>query len=286
MRPRRSVLYMPGINERAMDKARSLPADCIILDLEDAVAPASKDIARETIAKTLVDGGYGNREVLVRVNSADTPWHESDLAMAMKSSAHGIVLPKIESPDAVAQVESALRETGASKRLWAMIETPVGVLNAAFIAAASDALDCLLMGTTDLANELRLPDKSAIAGLTWSLGSTVVAARAHGLDVIDGVHLDLQDASGFGQACQRARAFGFDGKSLIHPKQIAAANDVFAPDSSALDRAHRTIEAYREAESAGTGVAVLDGKLVEALHVTQSERTIALAQAIANLASD
>jgi citrate lyase subunit beta/citryl-CoA lyase len=280
LRPRRSVLYMPGSNARAMQKARTLAADSVIFDLEDAVAPASKADARDLVAAAVAEGGYGHREVLIRVNAADTPWHEQDMAMVAASSADAAVLPKVESALAVANAASQLRASNGARPLWAMIETPLGVLASVEIAGAGNNLACLLMGTSDLAKDLRLPEP-AIAGVTWSLGQAVVAARAYGLDVIDGVHLDLSDEAGFRSACQRGRAFGFDGKSLIHPSQIAMANDVFAPDEAAVERSHRVIEAYTQAEAAGSGVVLLDGKLVESLHVELAQRVLSVAAAIA-----
>ena len=280
IRLRRSVLYMPGSNERAMDKARSLNADTIILDLEDAVAPGVKEDAREKVAENVRAGGFGQREVLVRVNAVGTPWHDEDMDMAIAVPCDGIVLPKVEDGSTVQRVAAPIADSSGEKRLWAMLETPQGILKAAEIAASSTALSCLLMGTTDLANELRLPEGAPVAGLTWSLGASVVAARAHGLDIIDGVHLDIKDEASFRQACQRARAYGFDGKSLIHPSQIEPANVAFAPDTSALEHAERTIAAYEEAEASGSGVAVLDGKLVEHLHVKTAQRTITLARAV------
>lgn len=280
IRARRSVLYMPGSNARAMDKARTLAADAIILDLEDAVAPSAKNDARARVAQAVATGGYGHREVLIRVNGAGTDWHDDDVRMAASSNADGVVLPKIESAEQVHAVQAALRRHGGERPLWAMIETPIGVLEVARIAAAGQDLVCLLMGTSDLAKDLRLPERAPVAGLTWSLGQSIVAARAFDLDVIDGVHLDLGDEAGFRSACQRGRAYGFDGKSLIHPSQIDVANSAFSPDSEEVERARRIIDAYAQAEAAGSGVTLLDGRLVENLHVELAERMLARVEAI------
>ncbi|MBT6273198.1 MAG: CoA ester lyase [Chromatiales bacterium] len=284
LRPRRSVLYMPGINARAIAKARTLAADALILDLEDAVAPESKGEARDLIAATVKEGGFGNREVLIRVNGLDTPWSHDDLLMAGASAADGVVLPKIESADAIRLADQVLRTVGPGKALWAMVETPMAVMNVRDIASAGAPLVCLLLGTSDLAKEMRLSDQSATAGLIWSLSQSIVAARAYGLDVIDGVHLNIKDEEGFKSACHRGQAFGFDGKSLIHPTQIAMANETFGLSADEIEHAQTVVSAYETARAEGKGLAVLNGKLIEALHVEQAKRVLAVAQAIEGLA--
>ncbi|MEM7406862.1 MAG: CoA ester lyase [Pseudomonadota bacterium] len=282
IRPRRSVLYMPGANERAMQKARTLPADCIILDLEDAVAPDAKELAREQVAQAARGGGYAPREVLVRINPLDTDWGEADLAVAAELPVDGIVVPKIESASMVNEVSARVRAAERVIPIWAMLETPLAILRAEQIALNANDLGCLLMGTSDLSKELRLPD-NPVAGLMWSLGRALVAARAAGVDIIDGVHLALDDDAGFRAACQRARALGFDGKSLIHPKQIAAANETFGLTTEEVEHAAQVCRAHADALACGRGVAVLNGKLVENLHVEIAEHTLAKARAIAEL---
>lgn len=275
--PRRSVLYMPASNARALDKARSLPADCIIIDLEDAVAPAMKPEARQQAIAAVQAGGYGDREVAVRINAFGTPWFEDDLAAVVGTTACAVVLPKVEDAVTVQHVADQLPEGMA---LWAMIETPCGVANADEIALAHSRLQVLVMGTSDLAKELRVPHTADRLGFLYSLGRCVVAARMAGIDIIDGVHLEIADSSGFTAACEQGRKLGFDGKSLIHPDQIEAANRIFAPAPAEVKRARQVIAAWREATAAGHGVAVLDGKLVENLHAAEAERVLALAAAI------
>lgn len=281
LRPRRSVLYMPGANQRAMAKARTLAADGIILDLEDAVAPDAKAQARGYVAEAVAEGGYQPREVLIRINPLDSPWGLDDLAMAASLPIDGLVVPKIESAEMVNDVARRLAEHGSEDLpIWAMVETPIAVMRIADIALNARNLGCLLMGTSDLSKELRLPHDAPVAGLMWSLAQAVVAARAAGVDVIDGVHLDIQDADGFKSACQRARAYGFDGKSLIHPSQIEVANKTFGPSAADVEHAGRVQAAHADAIARDSGVAVLDGKLVENLHVDMAERTLAVHQAI------
>ncbi len=282
IRPRRSVLYMPGSNARALDKARSLPADGLILDLEDAVAPEAKDTARAHVIAALSAGGYGGRELVVRVNAADTAWGQADLAAAARARADAVLLPKVEHQDQVRAAEAALVAGGAPAdlALWCMIETPLGVLRAEAIAAASARLACLVMGTSDLAKDLHAAHTPDRLPMLTSLGLCVLAARAHGLAILDGVHLDLADDDGFARSCRQGRALGFDGKTLIHPKTIAAANAAFAPGAEEIALAHKIIAAHQEATRQGKGVAVVDGRLVEALHVANAERLVALARAI------
>jgi len=285
VRPRRSVLYMPGSNARALEKGRSLPADGLILDLEDAVAPDAKATARETIAAALADGGYGGRELIVRVNGLNTPWGYDDLRMAAASGADAVLLPKVESADAVRQAEAVLRAAGApaGQTIWCMMETPLGILNAKEIAGASPAVGGLVLGTSDLAKDLHAAHTAQRLPMITSLGLCLLAARAYGLAVLDGVHLDLNDDEGFAASCRQGRDLGFDGKTLIHPKTIAACNAAFAPDAEEIAQAHRIIAAHAEAAAAGKGVVLVDGKLVENLHVENARRLVTLAEAIAAL---
>nr|WP_295836297.1 CoA ester lyase [uncultured Azospirillum sp.] len=285
VRPRRSVLYMPGSNARALEKGRSLPADGLILDLEDAVAPDAKAMARDTIATALSAGGYGGRELIVRVNGLNTPWGYDDLRMAAASGADAVLLPKVESPDAVRQAEAVLRAAGASagQTIWCMMETPLGILNAKEIAGASPAVGALVLGTSDLAKDLHAAHTAERLPMITSLGLCLLAARAYGLAVLDGVHLDLNDDEGFAASCRQGRELGFDGKTLIHPKTIAACNAAFAPDDEEIAQAHRIIAAHAEAAAAGKGVVLVDGKLVENLHVENARRLVTLADAIAKL---
>lgn len=278
--PRRSVLYMPASNARALEKARSLPADCIIMDLEDAVAPAMKASAREQAVEAVAAGGFGQREVAIRINGVGTPWFEQDLAAVIRAPVHAVVVPKVEDAVTVQHVADQLPEGMA---LWAMIETPRGVANADEIALAHTRLQVLVMGTSDLAKELRVPHRPDRLGFLYSLSRCVVAARMAGIDVIDGVYLDIADTAGFSVSCEQGRALGFDGKSLIHPGQIGEANRVFAPSADDVERAGRIRQAWQEAVTAGNGVAVLDGKLVENLHAEEAERVLALSAAIARL---
>ena len=285
VRPRRSVLYMPGANPRALEKARELPADALILDLEDSVAVAEKENARRLVAEAVAARPYGRREVAIRINGFDTPWGEGDLAMACEVAPDAILVPKVETPDVVEWLAERLPELGApvETRLWAMIETPTAILRLAEIAAASPRLDCLVMGTNDLVNELHAEHTADRLPVLAALSLAVLAARANGLAVLDGVHNAIRDEAGLRAVCEQGRALGFDGKTLIHPSQIAVANEVFAPSPEALDEARRIIAAFEEAEREGRGVTVVDGRLVENLHVENARRLLALAQAIAAL---
>jgi len=285
LRPRRSVLFMPASNARALDKARTLAADVLIFDLEDAVAPDGKPGARAMACAAAAGGGYGRREVVVRVNALDTPWGAGDLAAVATSGAHAALLPKVESPDVVARALDCLRDAGAPGRLalWCMIETPLGILRAEEIAAASPRVGALVVGTSDLAKDLRARPGRDRLPLLLSLELVVLAARAHDKAALDGVHLDLGDDEGFVAACRQGRELGFDGKTLIHPKQIGPANEAFMPSAADVDRARRVIAAHERAVAAGQGVAVLDGQLVENLHAEEARRVVALADAIAEL---
>jgi len=283
VRPRRSVLYMPGSNARALEKARVLPADALVFDLEDAVAPAAKERARALVMGALAQGGYGHRELVVRVNGPGAPWFRADLAEAARSSAHAILLPKVERAEFVREVEASLLAAGApsDQALWCMIETPRGVLAADAIAGASQRVACLVMGTSDLTKDLGARSTTNRVELMTSLGLGVLAARAHDLAVLDGVHLDLADQAGFEVACRQGRDLGFDGKTLIHPSTIETANRVFAPTEEEVRLARQIVTAHAEAMARGEGVAVLQGRLIEALHVEGAQRLLALAAMIA-----
>jgi citrate lyase subunit beta/citryl-CoA lyase len=285
-RPRRSVLYMPGSNARALEKARGLAADGLIFDLEDAVAPDAKVSARATVGAAMAAGGYGKRELILRVNALATPWGHDDLVAAASMPLDAVLLPKVESADGVHQAEAALAAAGAPERLaiWCMIETPRGVLHAEAIAAASDRIGGLVMGTSDLVKDLQAQHTSDRLPMVTALGLCLLAARAYGLAILDGVHLDLGDDDGFLASCRQGRALGFDGKTLIHPKTIAAANAAFAPSPEEVAASRRIIAAHAEAVAAGKGVLLLDGKLIENLHVENARRLVALADAISDLA--
>jgi citrate lyase subunit beta / citryl-CoA lyase len=287
-RPRRSVLYMPGSNSRALEKARTLAADALIFDLEDAVAPDAKAKARETVAAAAAQGGYGKRETLLRVNALASPWGYEDLQAAARMKIDGVVLPKVESADGVRQADSVLVAAGAPSTLalWCMMETPRGMLHAEAIASASPRLGGLIMGTSDLAKDLNAAHTRERLPMLTALGLCLLAARAYGLAILDGVHLDLDDAEGFAASCRQGRELGFDGKTLIHPKTIAAANEAFAPSAAEVEWSRRIIAAHGEAEAAGKGVVLVDGKLIENLHVESARRLVALAEQIAALEAD
>jgi citrate lyase subunit beta/citryl-CoA lyase len=282
VRPRRSALYVPGSNARALGKIPALDADVVIVDLEDAVAPAAKEEARRAAVEA-IRRGLGGAEVVLRVNGEGTPWAGDDLAAAATSGADAVLLPKVDRPEAVREAERRLAAAGAppAQRLWAMVETPRGVLRAAEVAQASPRLACLVAGTSDLVKDLRARHTPGRAEVATSLSLVLLAARAAGLAALDGVHLDLADEAGFEAACRQGRDMGFDGKTLVHPRTIAAANRIFAPDAGELEQARRIVEAHAAAEAAGRGVVVVDGRLVEALHVAEALRVTALAAAIA-----
>ena len=286
-RPRRSALYMPGANARALEKAQTLPADVLILDLEDAVAPDAKEPARDRVCAAAASGGYGQREVVVRINGLDTGWGHADLSAVARCGADAILLPKVESADQVQHAEALMGDCGApdDMALMCMIETPMGVLHAPEIAGSSPRLSCLVMGTSDLAKDLQARHVPGREPLLPSLGLALLAARAHRLAILDGVSLDLGDDAAHDAACRQGRDMGFDGKTLIHPKQIAAANRAFAPGDAEIAWSRRIIAAHAEAEAAGAGVVLVDGKLIEALHVEEAHRTVALAEAIERLAA-
>ncbi|MGE5477458.1 MAG: HpcH/HpaI aldolase/citrate lyase family protein [Bacteroidales bacterium] len=287
-RPRRSVLYMPGSNQRALEKARTLAADGLILDLEDAVSPDAKDVARTQVVEAVKAGGYGGRELLVRVNGLNTPWFHADVAAAATSGADAILIPKVESADAVRQVEAIMTAAGApeSMAIWCMMETPRGILKAEEIAASTPRMGGFVMGTSDLAKDLHCAHTPMRLPMITSLGLCLLAARAYGLAVLDGVYLDLADDAGFEASCVQGLELGFDGKTLIHPKTIDAANRVFAPSASEIAWSQKIIAAHAEAAAEGKGVVVVDGKLVENLHVENAKRIVRLAEQIAALAAD
>lgn len=274
----RSVLYVPGVNERALDRARELPVDGLILDLEDAVAPQAKERARELACAAVRSGAYGERTVAIRVNAIGAQWHEADLAAAAAVRPDAIVVPKIGSSDDVLAIERSLDDLGDHETcLWAMLETPAAVLRAGEIAAAGTRLSVLVMGTNDLLAELQAPDLAGRRPLELSLALCLLAARAAGRMILDGVHNDVHDAAGFEAECVSGRALGFDGKTLIHPSQIAICNETFTPSDSELERARRVVEAFDQAVQAGNGLCVVDGRLIEALHVRAARRVLASA---------
>lgn len=285
IRPRRSMLYLPASNERAMDKARDLPGDMLTFDLEDSVAPEKKIAARKRLVARLRDGGYGARELLVRVNGLDTAWGHDDLAAFAGVNLHGILLPKIEDAADVHTAEALLTEGGADPgtAIWCMMEDPRAVLNAAAIASASPRMAGFVMGLNDLGKTLRAHMTPGREAFIASLSQTVLAARAHGLAAIDGVFMDLDDAAGLIETCRQGRMLGFDGSSLIHPKQLAAANEIYAPSTNEVAQAEKIIAAHKAASAKGEAVTLVEGRLVEALHVAQAERLLALAAAIEEL---
>jgi len=286
LRPRRSVLYMPAANTRALEKARTLAADALIFDLEDAVSPDAKDTARANACAAASSGTYGKREIVIRANALSTQWGKDDLAAIAKSGAHAALLPKV---DGAADIEAALNvlhQAGApqSLMLWCMIETPRGILRLEEIAAASDRVGCFVMGTNDLVKDLRAqftPDQIAV--LT-SLSQTVLVARAYGKAVLDGVYNDIANTDGFKAQCRQGLAMGFDGKTLVHPSQVEPCNEIFAPSQQEVERARKIIDGFERAKAEGKGVVTLDGRMVEALHVELAKRTLAVHDAIAELA--
>lgn len=255
LRPRRSVLYMPGANERALEKAKTLPTDALILDLEDSVAPDAKPEARKRVAAAAASGEYGYREVAVRVNSPGTPWHEDDLRAAAEAGPDAVVVPKVDSAATVHAVERALEAAGAPDHtaIWAMVETPRAMLDARAVAAASERLRVLVMGTNDLAKELHAEHVPGRAPLLTGLSLALLGAREAGKVILDGVYNDVTDESGFEAECVQGRRFGFDGKTLIHPRQVEVCNRVFAPSPEEADKARRIIEAFEEAVAEGRG---------------------------------
>jgi len=286
-RPRRSVLYMPGANTRALEKAKTLAADSLILDLEDAVAPDSKSTARENILQAL-ESGFGYREAVVRINGLNTSWGMDDLKAFANSKADAIVLPKVESAAQVQEVAQQLGKLGAPKNMtiWAMIETPKAFFKLQEIAESHPLLEALVLGTSDLVKDLHARHTPNRIETQTALSLSVLAARAYGLCVLDGVHLSLDDDAGLEQSCIQGRDMGFDGKTLIHPNQIAAANKTFGPSPAEITEAQARIEAYDAAIQSGAGIAVLNGKLIEELHIQDAKRILALADAIAKASAN
>ncbi len=285
VRPRRSVLYMPGSNPRALEKAKTLAADGLILDLEDAVAVEAKAEARSLVAKAVKDGGYGARELIIRVNSLDSEWGMDDLEAACAAGPDAILLPKVESAAMVQKVADLMMEFDAPEKtkIWCMMETPRAMLRAEEIAGSSDLLTCFVMGTSDLVKDLHAHHTEMRLPVVTSLGLCILAARAENIDILDGVYLDLNDDEAFRESCLQGLQFGFDGKTLIHPKQLAGANEVFGPSVAELEFSTKIIEAFAVAEAEGKGVVLVDGKLIENLHVENARRLVTLSAAIKEL---
>ncbi|SCY17840.1 HpcH/HpaI aldolase/citrate lyase family protein [Microvirga guangxiensis] len=287
IRPRRSALYMPASNARAVEKAKTLPADVVIFDLEDAVAPEMKEQARGAVGAAVKAGGYGSRELVIRINGLNTPWAEADLAAAADAAPDAILLPKVSSPDELLEAGRRLHSLGAPEktRVWAMIETPLAILQAQAIAAVAQdqtsRLACLVMGTNDLAKDTRARLNPGRATMMPWLMTALAAARAYGIDILDGVYNDLSDEAGFRGECIEGRDCGFDGKTLIHPGQIAMANEVFAPSAHEVENARAIVDLFEQPENAGKGAISHKGRMVERLHADMAKRTLALADAIA-----
>jgi len=286
IRPRRSVLYMPGSNARALEKAKSIPADALILDLEDAVAPEAKETARVQVCAAVKAGGYGHRELVIRVNALDTPWGKADIEAAAAAAPDAILLPKPGTGADIVRATEALAHAGApdKTRLWAMIETPLAILNVADIASASQRqgarLACFVLGLNDLVKETRADLSINRRPALYWLSAALTAARAYGLDALDGVYNNFRDAEGYKRECVHGRRLGFDGKTLIHPEQVAAANEVFAPPEAEVAFARKIIAAFAQPESKGKGVITVEGRMVELLHAEMAARTVAIAEAI------
>ena len=282
MTPRRSALFMPAHNERAITKARTLDCDVVILDLEDAVAPDTKQRARNTAKAAVLDGGFDPREIAVRVNGIGTEWHADDITTFADSPLDALVVPKAESPADIKRLGERMDALGYSPdvELWLMAETPTGVFNARELCQAHERVGALLMGTSDLSQCLRIPATIEREGLVYALSHCILAAREANIDVLDGVCLDLANPEIYQVQCEQGRELGFDGKTLIHPSQITIANAVFAPSDHDIERANNIITAWNEALARGDGLCVLDGKLVENLHADEASRTIALHEAI------
>ena len=286
IRPRRSVLYMPGSNARAIEKARTLPADAVILDLEDSVAPEGKAASRQQVLNAVIAGGFGAREVIIRINGLDTEWWLDDLNAAAKAKPDAVLVPKVSSPGHLEDVAERLIDISADQkiRIWAMMETPLAMLNAGEIAAAAKdvetRLSAFVMGTNDLAKDTRAKITPGRAPMgPWLMGC-VTAARAHGIDILDGVYNDLSNAEGFARECDEARDMGFDGKTLIHPNQIGPCNAAFSPSTEEVANARKIIAAFSLPENKDKGVVQLDGRMVERLHADMARRTVAIARAI------
>jgi citrate lyase subunit beta / citryl-CoA lyase len=285
IRPRRSLLFMPGSNARALEKARNLPADGIILDLEDSVAPDAKAMARDQIAQAIAAKGFGKREVMIRINSLETPWWIDDIAMAGKARPDGIVVPKVSSVEDLKAIADRLSGADASIQVWAMIETARAVLHAEELAAASRdpkmRLAGFMFGPNDISRETRIRMQPGRALMLPMISHCILATRAHGLEILDGPYSDFSNVDGFGQECTQGRDLGFDGKTLIHPGQIEACNAIFTPPAEEVAQARKIIAAFERPENASRGAIQLDGRMVERLHADMARRTIAIADAIA-----
>ena len=287
IRPRRSALYMPGSNARALEKAKTLAADGVILDLEDSVAPDAKEAAREQVADAVKAGGFGAREVFIRINGVDTPWHADDLAAAAHAAPDAILVPKVQSPETLEMIGRRLLDMGTDHktRVWAMIETPLAIFNILSIAAAArdseSRLTGLIMGTNDLAKETRarlVPGRAPM--LAW-LSMCIAAARIHGVEILDGVYNDLGNSDGFAMECAQGAELGFDGKTLIHPNQIEPCNRAFSPSPEEVAQARKIIGVFDLPENKGKGVVSIEGRMVERLHAEMARRTVMIAEAIA-----
>jgi citrate lyase subunit beta/citryl-CoA lyase len=291
IRPRRSVLYMPGSNARAIEKARTLPVDAVILDLEDSVAPDAKAAARQQVMDAVRAGGFGPREVIVRINGIDTPWHVEDLTATAHAAPDAVLVPKITTPEQLESIGQRLLDMHADLRLrvWAMIETPVAIFNILAIAVeafdSESRLTAFVMGTNDIAKETRARIVPGRAPMVPWLMTCIAAARIHGVDILDGVYNDLADTEGFARECEEARDMGFDGKTLIHPNQIAPCNTAFSPSADEIAQARKTIAAFDLLENKDKGVVQIDGRMVERLHADMARRTVAIAHAIEERAS-
>lgn len=282
-RPRRSILYMPGSNARALEKAKTIATDALIFDLEDAVAPDKKELARAQVCAAAASGQYGYREIAIRINGLDTAWGHADLKAAVEAQPDAILVPKVDGASMVRQIEVVMSQLGAADKthIWAMMETPRGLLRAEAIAGASKRLEVMVMGTNDIAKELKSAHHSERGPLLTSLGLCLLAARAHGLVIVDGVYNDIKNVEGFETECRQGREMGFDGKTLIHPSQVASCNEIFSPSEEDIDNANRIIAAFEEAVAAGKYVVTVDGRMIENLHVENAKRAVAQAQAIA-----
>ncbi|HLU41666.1 MAG TPA: CoA ester lyase [Microthrixaceae bacterium] len=287
-RPRRSVLYMPGANDKALEKAKSLPTDAIIFDTEDSVSPDMKEVAREKVAAAATSGEYGRRELTIRVNSIETEWFEADVRSAAAAGPSGIVVPKVNSAADVATIERLLESAGAPDHtmIWAMLETPAAVENAVEIATSSERLAVLVMGTNDLAKELRAALLPGRHPLLWGLARCVNAARHAGKVILDGVYNDVRDPDGFAAECRQGAEMGFDGKTLIHPTQVEPCNEAFAPSPEEVEYSRRVIEAFEAGLAEGKGVVTVDGRMIENLHVDNARRALAIDEAIRALSAD
>ncbi len=283
-RPRRSVLYMPGSNARALEKAKTLPADALILDLEDAVAPDAKPVARDQVCAAVRQGGYGKREVIIRVNGIDTEWGPADLQAAVQAGPDAILVPKVDTGESVRVVDALMTKAGAPShtKLWVMMETPLAMLHAEDIAAAAreTRLDAFVMGTNDLVKDLLALHTPERLPLVTGLSLSMLAGRAYGLTMIDGVFNGIRDMDGFVQACRQGLEFGFDGKTLIHPSQVGPCNRIFTPDAQAVAWGRQIIAEFDKPENAAKGVVQVEGRMVELLHAEQARRLVAMAEAI------